>query len=185
MFLGGIAVQLHRHTSFDHLCNVKFQVRLGESRPFESGILEQLLDTTGNSDPYIAGVTLHKLARGRSSLKVKLDMLSVVSVSEVAIHVLNRNKNRAHLYDRDKQAWMLEGDSSGKHLSFKLYYTDISHVPRKFTRYVCFNVIIIPANPDKKIARATDGPFYRYYVQQDLDDGYMVHTDIPLDEVSS
>ncbi|XP_021373518.1 uncharacterized protein LOC110463337 [Mizuhopecten yessoensis] len=179
-----VAIQLHRHTSFDHLCNVKYHVTLGDTDPYESGTIDQLLDATGNSDPYVIGSTLQLLAKGRTSIKVRLDMYSVVSVSEVSLLVLNRNKNGAHLYDRDKQAWMLEADASGKSLAFRLYYTDISHVPRKFTRYVSFNIVVLPANPERNVARALNGPFYRYYVQQDLDDGFMVHTDIKMDELS-
>lgn len=179
-----VAIQLHRHTSFDHLCTVKYQVTLGDPNPYESGTIDQLLDATGNSDPYIIGSTIQLLSSGRTSIRVKLDMYSVVSVSEVSLMVLNRNKNRAHLYDRDKQAWMLEADASGKFLAFRLYYTDISHVPRKFTRYVSFNIVVVPANPERNISRALNGPFYRYYVQQDLDDGFIVHTDIKMDEVS-
>ena len=181
---GNVAIQLHRHTSFDHLCNVRFQVTLGETNPFESGVLEHTLDATGNGEPYIVGIPLYSLTRGRSAMRLRIDMLSVVSVSEITVHVLSKTRNRVHLYDRDKQAWMLESDINGKYLAFRLYYTDISHVPRKFTRYVSFNISVLPVDPDKPGVKALDGPFYRYYVQEDLDDGILVHTNISIDEVS-
>ncbi|KAJ8302844.1 hypothetical protein KUTeg_019240 [Tegillarca granosa] len=80
---GNVAVQLHRHTSFDHMCDVRYQITLGEKNLFESGTLEQLLDTTGNGEPYVVGCPLHILSRGRATLKVKVDMYNVVSVSEL------------------------------------------------------------------------------------------------------
>lgn len=178
-----VAVQLIRHTNFDHLCDVRYQLSLGDQNAYESGPIEQILDATGNSEPFTVGASLLKLARGRSSLKVKIEMYNVVSVSEVSMNVLSKNRNRAHLYDRDKQAWMLEADSSGKYLAFKLYYTDISHVPRKNCRYVSFNLGIVPHNGGTQYARAINGPFYKYYVQDEQDDGYIIHTDIPIEEV--
>ncbi|KAK3085279.1 hypothetical protein FSP39_000966 [Pinctada imbricata] len=180
---GTVAFQLHRHTSFDHLCNVKYQVTLGETNSFETGLLEHTLDAAGNGEPYVVGIPLYAITRGRSSLRLRIEMFSVASVSELTIHVLSRSRNRVHLYDRDKQAWLLESDTSGKHLAFRLYYTDISHVPRKFTRYVNFNLSVLPINPDKPAVRAVDGPFYRYYVQEDLDDGMLIRTNIRIDEL--
>lgn len=180
---GNVAIQLHRHTSFDHLCSVRYDVTLGENGLFESGELEQLLDLTGNGDPYIVGSSLNYLARGRAAIKVVVSMYSVVSVSEATLHVLNRNRNRAHCYDRDKQAWMLEADTSNKCLSFRLYYTDISHVPRRYTRYVCWSLNVIPRPISERPLKAVNSPYYKYYVQQDLDEGFEVQTDILVDEV--
>jgi hypothetical protein len=162
---------------------VRYQLALGDQNAYESGPIEQILDATGNSEPFIVGASLLKLARGRSSLKVKIEMYNVVSVSEVSMNVLSKNRNRAHLYDRDKQAWLLEADSSGKYLAFKLYYTDISHVPRRNCRYVSFNLGIVPYNGGTQYVRAINGPFYKYYVQDEQDDGYIIHTDIPIEEV--
>ncbi|VDI25051.1 uncharacterized protein [Mytilus edulis] len=179
-----ITVQLVRHTNFDHICDVKYQLSLGDQNAYESGPVDQLLDATGNSEPFTVGASLMKLSRGRSSLKVRIEMQNVVSVSEVSINVLSRNRNRAHLYDKDKQAWMLEADASGKYLAFKLYYTDIKHVPRKNSRYVAFNLGIVPYSGNQYV-RAINGPFVKYYVQDDHDDGYLIHTDIPIEEISS
>ncbi len=38
----------------------------------------------------------------------QVELMSVSAISEVALCPFSRNRNRAHLYDRDKQAWMLE-----------------------------------------------------------------------------
>ncbi|XP_041376336.1 uncharacterized protein LOC121388875 [Gigantopelta aegis] len=179
---GSVAVQLQRHTNFDHLNNVRYRVILGDEGMFDSGEMEQVLDISGFGEPFTVGASVARLSRGRSTLRIKVEMVSVVSVSEVTMHGLNRNTCRAHLYDRDKQAWMLEADTSGKYLTFKLYYTDISHVPRKFSRYVAWNVKVISQNTSKPV-KAQDGPFCKYYVQQDLDDGVQAKTDIPVDEL--
>lgn len=100
-----IALQLHRHTSFDHICNVRYYISIGENGAFQSEELDQLVDIAGNGDVYLVNGSLLQLTRGRSSLKLKISMISVVSVSEVTLTVGSRNKTRAHLYDRDKQAW--------------------------------------------------------------------------------
>lgn len=181
-----VSVQLHRHTSLDHLSVVRYKITLGLGLDgvYESDLLERTYDASGAGEPYLIGASLSELAHGRSKIRVKVEMHSVVAVSEVVIYPFLRDKNRAHCYDRDKQAWMVESDISGKYLMFRLYYTDISHVPRKFTRCVCWNVNIIPVNGGRHV-NTHSGPHCRYYVQQDLDEGYIMHTGIRVDEVRS
>ena len=178
-----VAMQLHRHTSFDHICNVRYSISLGENNAFDSEEIEQLVDIAGNGDVYVINASLYKLTRGRSSLKVKVTMISVVSVSEVTLDISSKSKNKAHFYDRDKQAWMLQSDTSTKVLGFKLYYTDITHVPRKYSRYVCWNIILLTRFLPDKPVKTHFGPYSRYFVQQDLDDGYYFSTGIPVNQV--
>eukprot|EP00105_Crassostrea_gigas_P038514 XP_019922662.1 PREDICTED: uncharacterized protein LOC105327948 [Crassostrea gigas] len=101
---GNVAVQLHRHTNFDHLCRVQYDIKIGENQAFESGTIEQWLDGGGNGEPYIIGSTIHVLSRGRSTVRVRVNMYSVVSIGEAVLPVLNKNRNRVHLYDKDKKA---------------------------------------------------------------------------------
>ncbi|XP_035829390.1 uncharacterized protein LOC101859992 [Aplysia californica] len=182
---GSVEVQLQRHTSFDHLCYVRYRIILGDEGTFDSGDLEQVLDASGVGEPFTIGASVHRLSRGRSTLRVKVEMISVVSVSEVYLNAFSRsnNQSRAHFYDRDKQAWMVEADSTGKYLAFRLFYTDISHVPRKFSRYVGWNFRIISKATNARAKRALDGPFSRYYVQQEADDGCVIRTDVTLEEL--
>lgn len=190
---GKTAVQLNRHTSFDHLCNVKYEIALGEDDMYQTGLITQTLDTSGVGDPLIVAASIYELSQGTVSIPVKVIMRSVVSVSEVTMDAFGQGCNRAHCYDRDKQAWMIEGDASGKCLAFRLYYTDISHVPRKFTRFVSWNISVLTnasgtgttgvGNANKAV-KALDGPFNKYYVQQDLDEGFVMHTNIPVEMVS-
>ena len=178
-----VAMQLHRHTSFDHICNVRYSISLGENGAFDSEEIEQLVDLAGNGDVYVINASLYKLTKGRSSLKIKVTMISVVSVSEVTLDISSKSKNKAHCYDRDKQAWMLQSDTSTKALAFKLYYTDITHVPRKYSRYVCWNIILLTRYLPDKPVKTHFGPYSRYFVQQDLDDGYYFSTGIPVNQV--
>ncbi|WAR12509.1 hypothetical protein MAR_026689 [Mya arenaria] len=178
-----ITLQLHRHTSFDHVCNVRYYISIGENDEFQSEELDQLVDLTGNGDLYVVNGSFQQLAKGRSSLKVKVSMVSVVSISEVILNVATQGKTRAHLYDKDKQAWLMEADTSGKTLSFRLYYTDIAHVPRKYSRYVCWNVLVLTRYIPEHNMRTNYGPFSRYYIQQDLDEGHLITTSIPVDDL--
>ncbi|KAK6982284.1 hypothetical protein BgiMline_017657 [Biomphalaria glabrata] len=184
---GSVEVQLQRHTSFDHLCYVRYRIILGDEGTFDSGDLEQVLDASGQGEPFTIGASVHRLSRGRSTLRVKVEMISVVSVSEVYLNVFNRGGSKqvgAHCYDRDKQAWMMEADTTGKYLTLRLYYTDISHVPRKFSRYVGWNIRMVSKATNSRPRRTLDGPYSKYYVQQEVDEGSVIRTDISLEEVS-
>lgn len=183
---GSVEVQLQRHTSFDHTCYVRYRIILGDEGTFDSGDLEQVLDASGIGEPFTIGASVHRLSRGRTALRVKVEMVSVVSVSEVLLSMPTKTTpSRAHCYDRDKQAWMIEADTNGKYLAFRLFYTDISHVPRKFSRYVGWNLRVMSRSSQARPKRSLEGPHGKYYVQQEVDDGIMVRTDIPVDEVSS
>ena len=106
----------------------------------DSDVIEQILDTSGTGPPYHVGYHVFSLTSGKARLRIKVQLLSVSAISEVIMCPFSRNKNRVHLYDRDKQAWMLEADVLGKkNLVLKMYYSDIHNVPRKFSRYVCWS----------------------------------------------
>ncbi len=106
-------------------------------------------------------------------------------MSEIFVCPFNKSKNKAHLYDRDKQAWMLETNlhTQNKTLHLRLYYADIHNVPRKFSRYVCWNAILVPVQIHAKPQSASGAPFSNYYAQTDTDDGFVMKTDIPVAEV--
>ncbi|KAK3592532.1 hypothetical protein CHS0354_039879 [Potamilus streckersoni] len=179
----GTSFQLQRHTSFDHLCNVHYNIEIGEGTVVESEQLEQLISLAGNGEPYTVGTSLLKLSKGKGSIKLKICMISVVSISEVSIYPLDKARNKSHCYDRDKQAWMLQSDISGKYLTFKLYYTDVTHVPRKYTRFVSWNIVMLTDRAPKTSVRMVYGPYSKYFVQQDLDEGYIFTTDVAVKEL--
>ena len=85
----------------------------------DSDTIEQVLDTSGTGPPYVVGHNLFTLTSGKARLRIKIQLLSVSAISEVVICPFSRSKNKIHLYDRDKQAWMLEADVlSKKNLAF-------------------------------------------------------------------
>ena len=59
-----VAMQLHGHTSFDHICNVRYSFSLGENGAFDSEEIEQLVDLAGNGDVYVINASLYKLTKG-------------------------------------------------------------------------------------------------------------------------
>ena len=99
-----------------------------------------MFNMSGNGDPYDINHNLYAASSGKSKLRIRLELLSVATISEVELYPLNRDRNRAHLYDRENQAWLLESDVSMNNLTLRLYYVDVTNVPRKFTRFVCWRL---------------------------------------------
>lgn len=97
-----------------------------------------MFDISGNGAPYDVNYNLYGVCSGKGKVLIRLELLSVATISEVELYPLNRDRNRAHLYDRENQAWLLESDVSMEKLKLRLYYTDVTNVPRKFTRFVCW-----------------------------------------------
>lgn len=180
-------VFLTRQTNFDHLCRVRYRLMLGHGdRILDSDTLEQMFDISGNSPPYDVSYNLYNLTSSKARMKVKAELLSVTAVSEIQLSPLNRSKNRTHLYDRDKQAWMIETDLSTEYLKFRLYYVDVRNVPRRFVRYVCWSLMVMPARGQVRPVKALRAPFFNYYSQSDLtEEGFEIDTDIHVNEVSA
>jgi hypothetical protein len=177
---------LTRQTNFDHLCRIKYRLTIGQNdKTLESEVIEQIVDLSGHAQPYNVGYDLYRLTSGKSKLKVKVELISVAAISEVQLCPLNRSKNRAHLYDRDKQEWLIESDVSKEFLQFRMYYSDVRNVPRKFLRYVSWNARVIPARSPKTSVRVLGCPLSNYYAQTDYsEEAYEIETDIPVQDVS-
>lgn len=176
---------LTRQTNFDHLCRVKYRLVIGQNdKMLESETIEQVVDISGHAKPYYVGYDLYRLASSKSKLKVKVELISVTAISEVQLYPMNRSKNRAHLYDRDKQAWLIESDISKDTLQFRMYYSDVRNVPRKFLRYVSWNAHVIPARSKKTPTRMLGCPLSNYYAQTDYsEEAYEIETDISVADV--
>lgn len=177
---------LTRQTNFDHLCRVKYRLIIGQGdKLFESEVIEQIVDISGHAQPYDVGYDLYRLTSSKSRLRVRVELMSVTAISEVQIWPLNRSKNRAHLYDRDKQAWMIESDISKEELQFRMYYSDVRNVPRKFLRYVSWSTRVVPVRGRKAAVKVLGCPMSNYYAQTDYsEEAYEMKTDIPAQEVS-
>ena len=180
-------VYLIRQTSFDHLCRVRYRITLGTGdRKVESSAIEQIIDISGTGTPYESGYSIYQFANRSGKLHIKIELLAVTAISEVELQPFTRGKNKAHLYDRDKQAWMLEADVSLEHLRTRIYYADVYNVPRKFMRFVSWGMNVVPTKGHtKRRTQALGTPFCNYYVQTDTDEGFDMVTDIPVEEVST
>ena len=107
---GRVLVTLTRQTSMSHVCRVRYRITLGEGESmFESGIVEQMLDLSGAGTPVDLGCNnIFALSSNKTRLMVKVDLIFVAAISEVQLNPFDRSKNRCHIYDRDKQTWVVE-----------------------------------------------------------------------------
>ena len=176
---------LIRQTSFDHLCRVRYKISFGQGeKVMETDVNEQILDASGFGEGFEIGCNLYKLCASKCRLRVRIELLWVSAVSEVTLHAFDRNQNVAHLYDRNKQAWLLQTDINKQHLRLKLYYSDINNVPRNHMRYVHWDACVVPLSGRARPSRTTEGPHACYYTQGQTDKGYEMNTGIPVVEVS-
>ena len=145
--------------------------------------MEQVLDASGGGNAYDDGQTLYSFAIQCVRFPIHVELLSVTVISEIQLDPCQRGKNKSHLYDRDKQAWMLETELVNEKLKMKLYYADVHNVPRGFSRLMCWGVAILPLRGQGQVRRALRSPFVKYYVQDETDEGYDIYTDITNSEV--
>ena len=124
-------------------------------------------------------------------------------VGEAILRPFVPGKNRVRMYDREEQAWTLETDVSVERLLLRLFYDDVSHVPRGHVRRVTWSVTVLPSIghslPSITGGLVSTGGSSQvrvgvgqqvvgetrscYYVQTDVDEGQSVTTDIPTAEV--
>jgi len=212
---GKATLQLFRQTSFDQTCHVRLNVSLsrGDNRVVATETIEHLVDTSGHCEPYellgsargesMNGIGAWMMAPSKDALNIQLDLLSCTTISLLELCPFDRNKNRAYLYDRDKQAWMIESDVSQGHLTLRLFYTDIRHVPRGHLRYVSWLATLLPCNSGANVTSSSRNggsesasssgicgqlpvgsrPSWNYYVQQDIDEGFDMVTNLSTNEV--
>ncbi|KAK2141779.1 hypothetical protein LSH36_1042g00007 [Paralvinella palmiformis] len=183
---GQSMVGLVRQTNFDHVCRVRYRLQLGQgNRIVDSEMMEQTVDIAGRGELYNPGYNLYHLCSSKSKLRIQMELMSVTALSEVQICPLDRSKNRGHLYDRDKQAWIIESDVSRYNLKLRLFYADIRNVPRMCLRHVMFGVSVLPlrGGHQARPIRAKGSPFYEYYSQNDPDDCFDVCTDITVESL--
>lgn len=182
----GLLTGLTRQTSFTHPCRVRYRlvIETGD-RKLDSGDLDQELDVKGQSDPIqLIGSGWIVSAQRDVKSTVTVHLISVTTFSVVHLYPTQGSRSRAHLYDRDQQGWMIEVDTSGSTARLVLFYADIRNVPRKYLRYVCFDVTILRSRGTSQPIRALGSPFTCYYSQMDDDEGLSLKTDLSVEEVS-
>ncbi|XP_013418227.1 uncharacterized protein LOC106179232 [Lingula anatina] len=179
-------VRLTRLTNFDLLCKTKYAVVLGKGKKMtETDIMEVSLDSENEDPGYTLHQSLYNTASHKGRLQLLVEMYSTTYYSRVRLEPLTKNKNRAHCYDREQQAWLMESNVSGPYLKLRLYYTDVKNVPRRYTRFVNWSVAIVPALRTYKPVKGLDGPYTSYYSQQtDAEKGYEMVTNIRTEELN-
>lgn len=91
-------------------------------------------------------------------------------------------------YDRDKQAWTLEADTHSDTLRVRMVYKDVHNVPRNHLRYVSWSAYLLRYNSKTGLLdpiSCTHAPYSHYYVQEEVDDGIIMETDVTVKEVHS
>jgi hypothetical protein len=186
---GKPTVHLSRQTGLDHCCKIKYRVTIGHGdRTLESDTLDDYVDISGNGLGYNLGASVYGLATHKGRLRVKVDLYAVTAISEVQICPLDRRKNRSRCYDREKQAWIIESDMDDAYLRLRLFYADIYNIPRHYTRFICWNLSVLPVartGERSRSMKAIGAPFSNYYTQTDVDEGYDMLTTVPINEVST
>ncbi len=179
-------IYLVRQTSFSHFCRIRYRLILGQGeRKLDSDIIEQTLNTSGTGSPYDVRYNIYSLTTAKTSrLKLRAELYSVVSISEVQIDPFMKGKNRGTFYDKDKQAWLFEVDTTKEYLHLYLFYKDVFNVPRKYMRCVEFSVSLQPIKKrDHKPAKTIGCPYHCFYAQSDQDEGMDLGTDVRVEEV--
>lgn len=179
---------LNRLTGFDHQCRVMYRVVLGEGeRKIDSGILDQISDMSGRIRGFSMRCHVPDLVR-RSTLKIYLEMICANPISEAKVPTVRDPNSTANCYDRDKQGWCVEADMECESLKLKLFYSDLHNVPRNHLRSVYWNAYVVrfhPTTGTKESILVLNAPHSNYYVQDGVDMGVVMETNIPVRQVTS
>ncbi|ODM88537.1 hypothetical protein Ocin01_18145, partial [Orchesella cincta] len=200
-------VHLNRLTGFDHQCRVRYVMILGEGdRTINSGLLDDISDTNGKSFGWVPRTRLADIVQ-RGMLHIHLEMVTANTLSEVALvpqvpttpnpvltvpsvagasTVATPAESQAVLcYDRDKQSWTLEADTHSDTLRVRMVYKDVHNVPRNHLRYVSWSAYLLRYNSKTGLLdpiSCTHAPYSHYYVQEEVDDGIIMETDVTVKE---
>ncbi|GIX70953.1 uncharacterized protein CDAR_505051 [Caerostris darwini] len=176
-------VLLNRLTGFDHQCRVMYRVVLGEGeRKIDSGLLDQISDMSGRIRGFSLRCQVPDIVR-RTVLRVHTEMMCANTISEAKVPTTRDPNSTANCYDRDKQGWCVEADMECEFLRLKLFYSDMHNVPRNHLRSVSWNAYVIrdhPSTGTKESVIVLNAPHNSYYVQDGVDMGVIMETNIPV-----
>ncbi|XP_014672291.1 PREDICTED: uncharacterized protein LOC106812824 [Priapulus caudatus] len=173
---------LTRHTHFEHPCKLRYTLTLGEGdRCMASDTIEHVFDVTGAGEGYVLNnIDMGSLVR-QHKIKISMELLSVSTISEVKIPLLEKGRNCAQCYDRDKQAWAVVTEFDKGELKLLLFYSDARNVPRNYVRFVCWKAFVVTSSGNE--LPVLDGPFSKYYCQGlNCEDGYEMTTSVRENE---
>lgn len=87
------------------------------------------------------------------------------------------------------QSWCIEADNeSGDTLKLKLFFMDLQSVPRNHIRYISWIAYLVRRDPktghQKDSVAVKNWPHSNYYLQDGIDMGTIMDTDLKVKEVS-
>lgn len=88
-----------------------------------------------------------------------------------------------------KQAWCVESDDqSGDTIKLKLFFMDLQSVPRNHIRYISWIAYLVRRDAKSGLMRDStavkNAPHCNYYLQDGIDMGTIMDTDVKVKEVS-
>ncbi|UYV80503.1 hypothetical protein LAZ67_19000365 [Cordylochernes scorpioides] len=184
---GRCRVFLNRLTGFQHHCRVQYRVVVQEGeRKADSGMLDQISDLNGR----IRGFPVKGFPTLDPPPKVHVELLCANLTSEVKVALQTRDPNaEPNCYDRDRQGWSVEADADAADcLKVKVFFSDIQLVPRNHLRYVSWNVYVVRTQANsgnRESVPVLDAPHSNFYVQDGVDMGVVMDTNIPVKDVST
>ncbi|XP_075585063.1 uncharacterized protein LOC124494413 isoform X3 [Dermatophagoides farinae] len=184
---------LNRLTGFENACRIQYRIVLGQDQIREdSGMIEQISDMNGRSRGYqIDSHTFAQLtAMGMANLY--FEFYSCNPISEVKVSITRSISPTINCYDRNKQGWSIESDMESEMLKLKLYFMDMHSVPRNHLRYVSWYIYLIAQSDtihnnsgQTENIMVKNSPHYNYYIQDGIDMGVVMETDVPVSDIKS
>ena len=89
-------------------------------------------------------------------------------------------------YVFELKGWCIEADVENPHLRLKLFFMDLHSVPRNHLRYISWIAYVVTRDPRNGIRESIvvdNCPHSNYYIQDGIDMGTIMDTDIPSTQV--
>lgn len=176
---------LNRLTGFEHQCRVVWRALIYCSRhSADSGLLDQISDVQGRIrgfSPPLPPIS----RRSAAPLRVRVELHAANAVSEARVALTARD-TAPNCYDRDRAGWCVEADAeSAEFLRLKLFFADLGGVPRNHLKAVAWNAYVVRdgGGGNKESVIVLNAPHQGYYVQDGVDMGVVMETNIPVTQV--
>lgn len=179
---------LNRLTGFENQCRIQYRIVLGQDQLREdTGMIEQLSDMNGRSRGYQIDQHTFQQLTTMGMVNLYFEFYSCNPISEAKVSITRSISPTINCYDRNKQGWSIESDMEGEHLKLKLYFMDMHSVPRNHLRYVSWFVYVIVQDPHsgtQENIMVKNSPHCNYYIQDGIDMGVVMETNIAVADVS-
>lgn len=182
--VGRPRVLLNRLTGFEHQCRVVWRALIYCSRhSADSGLLDQISDVQGRIrgfSPPLPPIN----RRSAAPIRVRVELHAANAVSEARVALTARD-SATNCYDRDRAGWCVETDAEAEFLRLKLFFADLASVPRNHLKVVSWNAYVVRDGNggNKESVIVLNAPHQGYYVQDGVDMGVVMETNIPVTQV--